>query len=69
MYTVQSKKYTHGSLFVVLCCGETSIYFNIEAERKWPPISWQHFVMHFREWKYVISINISLMCVPNGLIN
>ena len=38
---------------------------HIEAETKWPPISWRQFQMHFSEWKYKISPEF----VPTGRIN
>ena len=31
----------------------SQINYHIEAETKWPPISWRHFQMHFPELKYI----------------
>ena len=42
---------------------------HIEAETKWPPMSWWHFQMHFLELNLWISIKISLKFVPHGPIN
>ena len=32
--------------------GNICWHWHIEAETKWPPISWRHFQMHFVEWNY-----------------
>ena len=29
------------------------IGLHIEAETKWPPISWRQFQMHFLQWEYI----------------
>ena len=30
---------------------QTGTNKHIEAEAKWPPISWRHFQIHYIEWK------------------
>ena len=44
-------------LLILLCYSRSSLWKNqhIEAENKWPTITWLHFQIHFREWKYVNS--------------
>ena len=39
------------------------------GQEKWPPFCRRNFQMHFLEWKYIISIKISLKFVPKGSIN
>ena len=47
---------------------QASMYLPTEAETKWPPFAGRHFQMHFREWKSMKSIKISLKFVPKGPI-
>ena len=42
---------------------------HIEAETKWPPIFWQHFMCIFLNENIEISVKISMKIVPNGSIN
>ena len=52
-----------------ICGTRGEISQHIEAETKWPTFHIRHFQMHFLEWKYINSINISLKFVPGGQIN